>query len=672
MSANTPHAVHPHAANIIQVAPCGSIDDPLHPPQRVRFHTPLLASFDTSPPASPTPSDDPDPPSPWAPDQADSPATSPATDHHIFAVYQRDTAVSFIPDSGATHILIRESDADILSSVAPFPPYTRRPHFEVANKQFIVPFASGVIAFPNSDVTLRAYIFRDHDLADNLFGIAPLLRHGYTATFTDNDFSLHTSGNILLYGTKTPLSNTWRFSLPRPNEFRAAAVIRHEQHAEVVLFAYATFGSPSYQAFYHAVQRGWLHNYPNLTPDMVRRNKPHVPAYALGHIQASRSGVRSTRTHQTAEEVLSFKSPIMASAHSATSSLDDEILHEYLADYPEAERPNIKLLATIHPSSKFRDEALFSDLAGRFPVTAFDGSQYIMISQYKSYIHAELLPSRTEASLGAAFTRTYRFFKDHGHQILFQVLDNECPASLMHFFEQQHVVVDRVPPHQKRANKAERAIQTFRNHFLSILVGTHPNFPINQWHHLLPQAEATLNMMHAWPDNFTISAYHGIHRRPYDFLSHPMAPCGTLLVAHDPGGEKWDNHGRIGFYLGPALTHYRAYHCFIADTNSTRICDSVMFYPAPLVLPGASRFDQLLHLTEQLVTAAEHHPPAPHDQPVYAECLQMLKEFLLPTLPTLPTARLPTPLRLPLRPHVTARAPTSASTWSDTASRIVR
>ena len=191
------------------------------------------------------------------------------------------------------------------------------------------------------------------------------------------------------------------------------------------------------------------------------------------------------------------------------------------------------------------------------------------------------------------------------------------------------------------------------------------NFPINQGHHLLPQAEATLNMLHAWPDNMAISAYHGIHRRPYDFLSHPMAPCGTLLVAHDPSGAKWDNHGRIGFYLGPALAHYRAYHCFIADTNATRICDSVMFYPAPLVLPGASRFDQLLHLTERLVTDAESKPPAPHDQPLYAECLQKLKEFLIADAPNAPE---PTPAHnaatlCPSPPlPVTARAPISAST----------
>ena len=105
-----------------------------------------------------------------------------------------------------------------------------------------MPIASGFITFPGTDITLRSFIFRDNDLADNLFGIAPLLRHGYTATFTDNDFALHTPDNIILYGTKAPHSNTWRFSLPRPKDFRAAAVIRHEQHAESVLFAYATFG----------------------------------------------------------------------------------------------------------------------------------------------------------------------------------------------------------------------------------------------------------------------------------------------------------------------------------------------------------------------------------------------------------------------------------------------
>ncbi len=71
----------------------------------------------------------------------------------------------------------------------------------------------------------------------------------------------------------------------------------------------------------------------------------------------------------------------------------------------------------------------------------------------------------------------------------------------------------------------------------------------------------------------------------------------------------------------PSLIHYQSYHCFITDTNATRICDSVMFYPALLILPGASQFDQLLQLTERLVIAAESKSPEPDTLSLYTECL---------------------------------------------------
>jgi hypothetical protein len=113
-----------------------------------------------------------------------------------------------------------------------------------------------------------------------------------------------------------------------------------------------------------------------------------------------------------------------------------------------------------------------------------------------------------------------------------------------------------VPPVQKRTNTAERAIQTFRRHFLSLIATTHPSFPINHWPALLPQAEVTVNLLHAYSDLHSISAYNGIYREPYDFLSHPIAPCGTLIVLHNTRRETWDNFGLIGFYLGPSLNHY--------------------------------------------------------------------------------------------------------------------
>ena len=103
-----------------------------------------------------------------------------------------------------------------LNYYLPTLPSTRQPQFEVANGQFISPIdAVGLIAFPNTTVTVRAFLFRDDDLVDNLFSTAPLilLRHGYTATFIDHDFALHTPDHTLLYGTKAQPSNTWRLSL---------------------------------------------------------------------------------------------------------------------------------------------------------------------------------------------------------------------------------------------------------------------------------------------------------------------------------------------------------------------------------------------------------------------------------------------------------------------------
>jgi hypothetical protein len=184
-------------------------------------------------------------------------------------------------------------------------------------------------------------------------------------------------------------------------------------------------------------------------------------------------------------------------------------------------------------------------------------------------------------------------------------MDNEPPKGLHQHFIAQEIQYQFVPPFTKRSNKAERAIQTFKRHFIAILAGTHPSFPINFWHELIPQEEITLNMMRAFADQPNISAYHGIHRQLCDFLSHPLAPCGTLVVLHNSIRETWDNFGHIGFYLGPASSHYRSYRCLVQETNLIHISDSIILFPAPLVEPGASRFDQMLALTEKISVAAE-------------------------------------------------------------------
>jgi hypothetical protein len=302
---------------------------------------------------------------------------------------------------------------------------------------------------------------------------------------------------------------------------------------------------------------GWLTNYPDgLTPKTLRRNKPHSPATALGHITASRSNVRSSRSPST--------DPQPKLARSAQPSALTENLAHYLPD----ELPDILLQCTVQHSSDFRCDAVFSDLPGRFPIHAKDGTEYLLLSVYKNYVHVENLPDRSASRIRSAYSATYTFFRQLGLHVRVQILDNETSESLFTYFQTANIAYQLVPPDQKRANSAERAIQTFRRHFLNLLATTHPSFPINHWPALLPQAELTLNLMRPYADLHSISAHNGIFRKPYDFLSHPIAPCGTLIVLHNTRRETWDNFGLIGYYLGSTLSHYRSYNCLVSDSDS--------------------------------------------------------------------------------------------------------
>jgi hypothetical protein len=66
----------------------------------------------------------------------------------------------------------------------------------------------------------------------------------------------------------------------------------------------------------------------------------------------------------------------------------------------------------------------------------------------------------------------------------------------------------------------QRAIRTFKNHFIAGLCTTAPDFPLTLWDQLLPQALMTLNLLRTWHGprftEFLIST-----ARPYHHLAAP-------------------------------------------------------------------------------------------------------------------------------------------------------
>jgi hypothetical protein len=92
------------------------------------------------------------------------------------------------------------------------------------------------------------------------------------------------------------------------------------------------------------------------------------------------------------------------------------------------------------------------------------------------------------------------------------------------------------------------------------------------WDRILPQAVMTLNMLRTSRINPKLSAATHIFGQ-YDFNRAPMAPPGTRIIAHETPGRRrtWAPHGQDGWYIGPALEHYRCYTVYTTKTRSNRM-----------------------------------------------------------------------------------------------------
>ena len=83
-----------------------------------------------------------------------------------------------------------------------------------------------------------------------------------------------------------------------------------------------------------------------------------------------------------------------------------------------------------------------------------------------------------------------------GLSVDLQILDNEASLAYKEAITfKWNTTFQLVPPAMHRRNWAERAICTFKDHFMEILAGADAAFPPYLWDLLLPQAELTLNLL---------------------------------------------------------------------------------------------------------------------------------------------------------------------------------
>ena len=107
-----------------------------------------------------------------------------------------------------------------------------------------------------------------------------------------------------------------------------------------------------------------------------------------------------------------------------------------------------------------------------------------------------------------------------------------------------------------RRNAAEQAIRTFKAHFIAILAGVAPDFPLHLWDLLLPQTEMTLNLLRQATANPAISAWEYFNGK-LDYNATPLGPLGISVIVHTKPGRRqsWNFRGKDGWSVGASLTH---------------------------------------------------------------------------------------------------------------------
>ncbi len=96
-----------------------------------------------------------------------------------------------------------------------------------------------------------------------------------------------------------------------------------------------------------------------------------------------------------------------------------------------------------------------------------------------NYIFVEPMRSRSKEEMIRAYKKIINRMKAAGLGIRKHTLDNEALDTFKQYIHQQQIQFELVPPGNHRRNKAERAIQTFKAHFISILAGVDDKFPLS-------------------------------------------------------------------------------------------------------------------------------------------------------------------------------------------------
>ena len=133
----------------------------------------------------------------------------------------------------------------------------------------------------------------------------------------------------------------------------------------------------------------------------------------------------------------------------------------------------------------------------KLPHTSSRGHNYQMvihnIDGNSTWI--EPMKNKTQGEMIKARRNALKRIKLQGIMPLHQILDNEISEAYKEEIFATKMSNQLVPPDDHRRNISERAIQTWKNNFVGVLVGTAATSPLHLWCQIIPQANRQLLLL---------------------------------------------------------------------------------------------------------------------------------------------------------------------------------
>ena len=348
-----------------------------------------------------------------------------------------------------------------------------------------------------------------------LLSIGKFCDNGMTAFF-DNDkiiISNKLTGEPVITGRRD-YRGMYMLPLVTAPHVANSSIYSQRTDEPLVAFISASWGNPADSPLLYAATKGFLHSIPNLSPDKIRRFKPNSIESAKGHLDQVRQGIWST--HATASATISPDIDTLV-----TSPLESISLPIAAAN---------KILVKLECSSK-----IHGDSTGRYPIISRKGNSKVLIGYSEAGNFIKSIPIKGDFSddLIQGYSELLHYFSSILHDLLY--LDNQTSSDLEKVFVNvAKISFTYAPPKNHRTLLAERAIRTWKNHFIATKAGLDPDFPPDLWDELLDQVDLTLNTLRSsnTSTDSTISAWDYVCG-PYNYSAHPIGPLGAKVLVYE-------------------------------------------------------------------------------------------------------------------------------------------